>query len=157
MTTRHLAVLLLPALLSSACVTATTTSRTLGEPDPGYARTGRVTSVRETIRREQGDPAAGAVAGAVVGGLLGSAIGGRVHYNQYGYGHYHGSPVGALFGAAGGAVLGAAASQGSAEERSYEVTVGFDDGGYATYVYRGYSPFSPGEAVVLTSQGLARM
>jgi hypothetical protein len=53
-------------------------------------------------------------------------------------------------------MVGAAASQGSAESRTYQVLVRFDDGTYGMFVYAGYSPFRPGDAVVLTPQGLAR-
>jgi outer membrane lipoprotein SlyB len=155
MRTRQLA--LLPALLVSACVTTTTTSRTWGDPaGTGWARAGRVEAIRETIHRRQGDPAAGAVAGAVIGGLLGSAIGGHAGYDRWGNRYYHGSGAGALAGAVGGAMVGAAVSQGSGEERFYEVFVRFDDGGAETFVYQGYPPFQVGEAVMLTPQGLAR-
>ena len=47
--TRNLA-LVLPALLLSACVTTTTSSRTWGDPyGQGWARYGHVESVRETV------------------------------------------------------------------------------------------------------------
>jgi hypothetical protein len=36
------------------------------------------------------------------------------------------------------------------------VTVRFDDGTSGMFIYHGYSPFQPGEPVVLTPQGLAR-
>jgi outer membrane lipoprotein SlyB len=150
---RHLA--LLPTLLMSACVTASSTTRTWGDPGGGWARTGRVESIRETIYRQEGNPAAGAVAGAVIGGLLGSTVGGHVHYDRWGNGYHHGSAAGALVGAVGGAMVGAAASQGSAEDRTYEVFVRFEDGGAETFVYRGYPPFQAGEIVTLTPQGLA--
>ena len=55
-----------------------------------------------------------------------------------------------------GSAVGAAASQGSAETRSYHVLVRFDDGGYGTFVYDRFSPFQPGELVWLTPQGLTR-
>jgi outer membrane lipoprotein SlyB len=149
--------LLAPALLS-ACVTATTTTRTWGEAEGGgYARAGRVESIRETVHRYQGDPAAGAAAGAVVGGLLGAALGGSGYYDHWGRYHYQGSAGGAVVGAIGGAAVGAAASQASSgEERIYEVVVRFDDGGYQTFAYRGGSPFQVGELVVLGPQGLTR-
>jgi outer membrane lipoprotein SlyB len=70
--------------------------------------------------------------------------------------HDHGaSAAGAVFGAATGAVVGAAASQGSAEERWYEVTVRFDDGGLETFVYRSWPPFRVGDPVQLTQLGLS--
>ncbi len=146
MTTRPvLALALLPALLG-ACVTTTTESRTWGEPygDAGWVRYGHVESIRETVHRQQGDPGAGAVAGAIIGGLLGSA-------------QTNGNPVGTMFGAVGGAMVGAQASQGYAENRSYEVFVRFDDGGLGRFVYGGALPFRVGDPVSLTEQGLARM
>jgi outer membrane lipoprotein SlyB len=151
MRNRILTILLLP-LLSSACVMTSTTTRTWsdpGAPTRRWERYGRVDSVRETVHRQHGNPAGGAVAGAVVGGLLGSVIGGHGHH-----GHWHGSAAGAAVGAVGGAMVGAAASQGSAEDRWYEVSVRFEDGGYETFVYRGALPFRPGDEVVLTSRGL---
>lgn len=136
--------LVLPALLLSACMTATTTSRTWGQPYGGdWARYGHVESVRETVRHYQGDPAGGAVAGAIIGGLLGDAWGGH-------------HPGAAVAGAVGGAMVGAAASQGQGEDRLYEVFVRFDDGALETFVYQGYLPFRVGDPVALTAQGLTR-
>ena len=123
------------------CATTTTASTTWVDPaaPDDWARPGRVESVRETVQYVQGNPAGGALAGALIGGFL---FGGR--------------GPGALIGAVGGAAVGAAASQGSAESRSYQVLVRFDDGTYGMFVYGAYSPFQPGEAVVLTPRGLAR-
>jgi outer membrane lipoprotein SlyB len=53
-------------------------------------------------------------------------------------------------------MVGAVASQGSSEDRTYEVSVRFDDGGHETFVYSGYAPFRVGEPVQLTSSGLMR-
>lgn len=134
----------LPVLLLSACVATTSTSRTWGEQyGQGWARYGHVESVRETVRRQQGDPGGGAVAGAIIGGLLGNAWSG-------------GNPGGTVAGAIGGAMVGSAASQGQAEQRLYEVHVRFDDGALETFVYQGWLPFNVGEPVVLTAQGLSR-
>jgi outer membrane lipoprotein SlyB len=126
----------------SGCATTTAASTTWVDPaaPANWDRRGRVESVREVVRRIDGNPAGGALAGALIGGFL---FGGR--------------GPGALVGAAGGAAVGAAASQGSSESRSYQVLVRFDDDGtYGMFVYGGYSPFRPGEVVVLTPQGLAR-
>ncbi len=158
MTTRPvLALALLPGLLS-ACVTTTTESRSWGGADgQGWVRYGHVESIRETVQRQQGDPGAGAVAGAIIGGILGSAVGAHSWVDRWGYVHSEANPAGAVVGAVGGAMVGAAASQGSAEQRSYEVFVRFDDGGLERFVYPGGLPFRVGDAVSLTEQGLARM
>jgi outer membrane lipoprotein SlyB len=136
----RLAALLVALSSAAACAMTTTTSAPWVDPSaPGYfPRPGQVDSVQEIVQRVQGNPAGGAIAGALIGGFL---FGGR--------------GPGALFGAASGAALGAAASQGSAESRSFQVLVHFDDGTYGMFVYGGYSPFRPGERVVLTPQGLA--
>lgn len=128
--------------LLPACATTSTTSTTwtAQPPPPAWARPGHVEWVREVVRRQEGNPVGGAVAGAIIGGILGGGRG-----------------PGAVVGAAGGAMIGAAASQGSAESRSYEVAVRFDDGAMQVFGYGGYSPFAPGEPVVLTPQGLTRM
>lgn len=138
--------LALPALLLSACVATTTTTRTWGDPygyGSDWARYGRVESVRETIHQQRGDPAGGAVAGAIIGGLLG---------NSWGRGHGAATVAGAI----GGAMVGASASQGQAEQRIYEVYVRFDDGAVETFVYDGVLPFRVGDSVALTARGLAR-
>ena len=140
---KPLALLLSLVLTASslACATTATSSTTWVDPAaPGeWARPGTVESVREIVERVQGHPAGGALAGALIGGFL---FGGR--------------GPGALIGAVGGAAVGAAASQGSAESRSYQVLVRFDDGTYGMFVYGAYSPFRPGEPVVLTPRGLSR-
>ena len=131
----------LAALMISACATTATTTTTWVAPPAGnWARTGRVESIQETVQRTEGNPAAGAVAGALIGGFL-----------------FHGRGPARLFGMAGGAAVGAAASQGAREDRTYQVLVRFDDDGeYGMFLYRGYSPFRPGELVVLTPNGLLR-
>ena len=136
---RHLRVLALAlAVPALGCATTTTSSTTWtdpGAPVP-YPRGGRVESVQEIVQRTEGNPAGGAVAGALIGGFL------------------FGRGPARLFGAATGAAIGAAASQGGAETRSYQVLVRFDDGTYGMFMYRDYSPFAPGQAVVLGPSGL---
>jgi outer membrane lipoprotein SlyB len=136
----RLTALVLVATSLIACATTSETSTTWTEPTgPGaWNRTGQVVSVREIVRRQEGNPVGGALVGALIGGFL--------------FGHHgHGS----LIGAAGGAAVGAAASQGAAESRTYQVLVRFDDGGYGMFVYGQFAPFRPGDRVVLTPQGLA--
>jgi outer membrane lipoprotein SlyB len=74
---------------------STTTTTWVAEGN--WARAGTVESVQEVVRRVEGEPVAGALAGALVGGFL-----------------FHGNGRASLFGAAAGAAIGAAASQGSA-------------------------------------------
>ncbi len=155
MKTNRIALAILPALLLGACATTSTTTTTWGDPNGGYwERRGSVTSIRETVTRQQGNPAGGAVAGAVIGGLLGSAIGGHTEYDRWGRAYYQGNPAGAVFGAVGGAMVGAAASQGGPERRTYEVLVQFEDGAQQSYAYDGAPPFRVGDPVRLTPQGL---
>jgi outer membrane lipoprotein SlyB len=136
----HLPLLML-LTVPLACATTTTTSTTWTDPaTAGYGRAGNVESVQEIVQRTEGNPAAGAVAGALVGGLL--------------FGGGHGAA--AVAGAAGGAAVGAAASQGASEQRTYQIIVRFDDGGYGEFFYAGYPPFRPGERVAVTPGGLAR-
>jgi outer membrane lipoprotein SlyB len=99
---------------------------------------GHVESVQEIVQRTAGNPAGGALVGALIGGFL------------------FGRGPARLLGAAGGAAIGASASQGYAERRTYQVLVRFDDGFYGMFIYGGFSPFRPGEAVALTPQGLVR-
>lgn len=119
------------------CATTMTTSTTWSELTPYQGRPGHVESVREVVRRVQGNPAGGALAGALIGGVL-----------------FHGRGPATLFGAATGAAIGAAASSGTAESRTYEVRVRFDDGEEGMFIYDEYSPFRPGDRVVLTPEGL---
>ena len=150
--------LALVPLLALGCVTSHSTTRSWGYQDQvPEARYGHVESIRETVQRQEGDPAAGAVAGAVVGGILGSVLGGHTRYDRYGYAHSHGSAAGAVVGAVGGDMVGAAASQGGVEHRSYEVFVRFDDGALERFVFEGALPFQVGEPVALTPEGLVRV
>ncbi len=157
MSRRPLALAAVASLVTlSGCVVTTTESRSWYDQgsQPAYERHGRVDSVREVVQRQQGNPAGGAIAGAIIGGIIGSTIGGHTHYDRWGNGHYVGNPAGAFVGAAGGAAIGAAASQGGGEQRWYEVNVRFDDGGSETFTYRAYAPFRPGDDVRLGARGL---
>jgi outer membrane lipoprotein SlyB len=128
---------------AASCATTRTSSTTWVAPPPPaaapvtWAKPGRVESVQEIVHRVEGHPAGGALAGALIGGFL--------------FGHHgHAS----LFGAAAGAAVGAAASQHSAESRTYHLLVKFEDGSYGMFVFAGAPPFQPGQPVVLTPQGL---
>jgi outer membrane lipoprotein SlyB len=134
---RLIAVLALAALVSSCWTTTTYSTWSQASAAGDWARGGRLESIREMVRRREGNPAGGALAGALIGGFL---FGGR--------------GPGALIGAAGGAAVGAAASQGSSETRFYQVLVHFDDGTFGMFTYAAYPPFAPGQAVVLTRDGL---
>lgn len=125
-------------VLGCATTSTTSTTWTAAPATAGPPRFGYVESVQEVVRRTQGNPAGGALAGALIGGFL------------------FGRGPARLVGAAGGAAIGAAASQGYSEQRTYHVLVHFDDGTYGMFIYGAFSPFRPGEAVVLTPQGLAR-
>jgi len=141
---KTLALALASTLLVTGCVATTTTSRTWGEPyGGGWARYGQVESIRETVHRQQGDPGAGAVAGAIIGGILGHAWSG-------------GRGGGAVAGAIGGAMVGSSASQGQAEMRVYEVFVRFQDGALEAFAYQNALPFQVGDQVMLNAQGLSR-
>lgn len=135
-------VLLAAAVLAGAgCYTATGYSRTYGEGSasargyPGaWEKRGKVATIRENVERAVGDPAGGAVAGALIGGVL------------------TGRPGGALLGA----FFGAAASSGSVERRQVEVFVEFDDGSRQVFNFSGYPPFQVGDRVVVTDRGIFR-
>lgn len=120
---------------TSCMQTSTTTTRWTASGD--WTRPGTIESVQEVLHRVEGQPVAGALAGALIGGFL-----------------FHGDGPATLFGAATGAAIGAAASQGSAEYRTYQVLVHFDDGSRGLFLFRDYSPFAPGQRVALTPQGL---
>ena len=134
MMTKLLAVVI--AATTVACAT-TTTSSTWIPPGGDWTRPGTVESVQEIVQRVEGQPGLGAIAGALIGGFL-----------------FHGNGPATLFGAATGAAVGAAASQGSAEYRTYQVLVRFDDGSRGLFVFRDYTPFRPGTRVELSPQGL---
>jgi outer membrane lipoprotein SlyB len=140
MKTSYRALVLTVALLQACATTSTTRTIWTDSDAVGFGRTGSVASVQEIVQRTQGNPGAGAAAGALIGGLV---FGG-------------GRGASAVAGAVGGAAVGAAASQGTTEQRSYQIVVRFDDGGYGEFFYSQFSPFRPGERVVVTSGGLTR-
>jgi outer membrane lipoprotein SlyB len=136
--------LILLAALTPACATTEMTTSEWGQATPqgNWVLYGRVENYRQTVHRQHGDPASGAVAGAIIGGVLGTALGGR--------------GFGTFFGATEGAMIGAQSSQGGYVGHTFEVFVRFDDGSLRTFVYDDQLPFRPGDYVVWTAQGLAR-
>lgn len=133
------AAILAASTLAAGC--ATTTRYSVESTAPEYEpRSGIVESVRQVVRRVQGNPAAGAAAGALVGAVLFGGRGPRT-----------------LFGAAAGAATGAALSQGSYETRAFEIVVRFDNGTRGVFTYRDYSPFAPGDRIELGPDGPHRL
>ena len=143
MTTARFLALAPLGLLLAGCVTTSTTTRTWGEPYQPALQYGWVERITETVQTQQGDPAGGAAAGAVVGGLLGAAI--------------DDGPGGLIVGALGGAMVGAAASQGTAQQVFYDVTVRFEEGYVRTFRYEGALPFKVGDEVSWDGRRLARI
>jgi outer membrane lipoprotein SlyB len=119
----------------TGCATTSRTTTTTSIPRADIGKTGQVVAVHQTVERVQGNPVGGALAGGVIGGI-----------------GFRNSAVGAVAGAATGAAL----SRGSSERRAYQVDVQFDDGTVGRFDYVDYSPFRPGDRVMITSRGLAR-
>ena len=133
------AAILAASTLAAGC--AGTATYTVESTAPEYEpRTGIVESVRQVVRRVQGNPAAGAAAGALVGAVLFGGRGPRT-----------------LFGAAAGAATGAALSQGAYETRAFEVVVRFDNGTRGVFTYRDHTPFAPGDRIELGPDGPHRV
>ena len=132
--------LALVAALAQGCATGRTYSRMDEESQEPAAqsRYGRVQTVREEVRRVDSEPAEDALSGAFIGASTGAY-----------------RPA-VLSGSAGGNTLGVFATDDRAEGRRFDVTVRFDDGSFQTFSYNGYSPFRPGDLVILTSRGLSR-
>lgn len=125
--------LLIAAALAGGCYSDTQTRAVYTEP--ARAQTGQVVQVEEIVHHREGHPVAGAVAGALLGGVI-----------------FH-SGKAAIVG--GG--LGAIASSGSSTRRTFEVTVQFDSGEMGRFDFADWSPFRPGDRVVMTNEGLQRL
>jgi outer membrane lipoprotein SlyB len=130
-----IAAMLVTGVVGGCATTTRTTTTTVSIPSSDLGKTGQVVSVSETVERVEGNPVGGALAGGAIGGVL-----------------FRGS----LVGAAAGAATGYAVSRGSSERRAYEVQVQFDDGTVGQFDYVDYSPFRPGERVIITPSGLVR-
>lgn len=126
------------AALAGGCYTESASVHTYTAPPAGptYSgrSTGRVVQVQEVRRETRGQPVAGAAAGALLGGLIFRSAGAAVV----------------------GGGIGAIASSGGSSRTVYEVTVQFDDGNRGVFDFKDWSPFAPGDYVVLTPSGLAR-
>jgi outer membrane lipoprotein SlyB len=126
------------AALAGGCYEQHTSVRTATAPSAGptYAgrSTGRVVQVQEVRRETRGQPVAGAAAGALLGGLIFRSAGAAVV----------------------GGGIGAIASSGGSSRTVYEVTVQFDNGERGVFDFKDWSPFAPGDPVVLTPSGLTR-
>jgi outer membrane lipoprotein SlyB len=122
-----------------------TGSPTWTAPAPStWSRQGWVESVREIANGRVGNPA-GSAAGALIGGAVFGGQGPPALISATGD---------AASRAAGDVTIGEAAGQSSAESRTCEVLVRFDDGAYGLFVYGEHAPFGVGDAVVLTPRGL---
>ena len=126
------------AALAQGCAASHTYSRTEGESQEPAAqiRYERGQTLREEAGRVDSEPAEDALSGAFVGDAVGAY-----------------RPA-MLFGSAGGNTLGAFATDDRAEARRFDVTVRFDDGSFQTFSCNGFSPFQPGDQVMLTPRGL---
>lgn len=124
--------LLTAAALAGGCYSDTQTRTVYSAPE--RAQTGQVVQVDEIVNRREGHPVAGAVAGALLGGVI-----------------FHSGKAAVIGGG-----LGAIASSGSSTRRMYEVTVQFDTGEMGRFEFVDWSPFRPGDRVVMTNQGLQR-
>ncbi len=126
------------AALAGGCYTEHTSVRTATAPPQGTQfqgrATGRVVQVQEVRRDVRGQPVAGAAAGALIGGMVFRSAGAAIV----------------------GGGIGAIASSGGSSRTVYEVTVQFDNGEQGVFDYKDWSPFAPGDYVVLTPSGLAR-
>ena len=118
----------------AGCATTSTTTTTMSIPRADIGKTGQVVDVREVVQRVEGNPAGGALAGGLIGGAVFGGVG----------------------GAAVGAATGAVVSSGNAERRTYQVNVQFDDGTMGQFDYVDFTPWTPGQRVVTTPDGLAR-
>ena len=126
--------LLTAAALAGGCYSESQTRATYSTA-PARAQTGQVVEVTELVNRREGHPVAGAAAGALLGGVIFRSAGAAVI----------------------GGGLGAIASSGHSTRRTYEVTVQFASGEMGRFDFVDWSPFRPGDRVVLAGNGLERM
>jgi len=125
--------LLTAAALAGGCYSDTQTRVVYSEP--ARAETGQVVQVEEIIQHREGHPVAGAVAGALLGGVI-----------------FHSGKAAVVGGG-----LGAIASSGHSTRRTFETTVQFDNGEMGRFDFADWSPFRPGDRVVMTNDGLQRL
>jgi outer membrane lipoprotein SlyB len=127
--------LMTAAALAGGCYSDTETRSVVTAPQQQMAETGQVVQVEEIVRRHHGHPVEGAVAGALLGGVI-----------------FHSGKAAVVGGG-----LGALASSGNSQRREYEITVQFDNGEIGRFDYRDWSPFRPGDRVVLAGDDLRPM
>jgi outer membrane lipoprotein SlyB len=125
--------LLTAAALAGGCYSDTQTRTVYAEPQ--RAETGQVVQVEEIVHHREGHPVAGAVAGALLGGVI-----------------FHSGKAAVVGGG-----LGAIASSGHSTRRTFETTVQFDNGEMGRFDFADWSPFRPGDRVVMTNEGLQRL
>src|SRR3569623_815263 len=126
--------LLTAAALAGGCYSESQTRATYSTA-PARAQTGQVVEVTELVNRREGHPVAGAAAGALRGGVIFRSAGAAVI----------------------GGGLGAIASSGHSPRRPYEDTVQFASGEMGRFDFVDWSPFRPGDRVVLAGNGLERL
>ncbi|MEW5771618.1 MAG: glycine zipper 2TM domain-containing protein [Pseudomonadota bacterium] len=145
---RHLALLLIPALLGGCASGLGSGDYERAEARRVYeVKMGVVESVRQ-VRLEGTDSGVGTIAGGVVGGVAGSEIGGG-----------KGAAIGAVLGAVAGGVAGKAAEEGLTRKPGLEITVRLDSGRTIAVVQEDTGEsFARGDRVrVLESGGQARV
>lgn len=115
---------------------------------PGHASVacpecGTVTGVQEHSRAGQ-PSGVGAVAGGVIGGVLGRNLGGGNHRT-----------AGTVLGAVGGGLAGHQIEKSTKSEKSWEVSVRFDDGNVRVYTLNAQPALATGSRVRLVNGALA--
>jgi outer membrane lipoprotein SlyB len=104
---------------------------------------GTVTGIQEHSKAGQAS-GVGAVAGGVVGGVLGRNLGGSKHRT-----------AGTLLGAVGGGLAGHQIEKSSKSEKTWEISVRFDDGNVRVYTLNAQPAWTTGARVRLVNGALA--
>lgn len=104
---------------------------------------GTVTGIQEHNKAGQAS-GVGAVAGGVVGGVLGRNLGGSKHRT-----------AGTVLGAVGGGLAGHQIEKSAKTEKTWEVSVRFDDGNVRVYTLNAQPAWTTGARVRLVNGALA--